>query len=231
MTKTKNNISKKKVQETAKKISTKEKIFETAINLFSENGYDRTSIRALAKEVGIKESSIYNHYSNKESILNSILDYFMKEMTSEEISEEESSTNLEGGLKSFYQIGSNLYKSKIKNPRMMKIMRLIFIESYHNEKFKNFLKNEMIQLPIEGWTNLFNIMKYEKLIKEDVDSKELAESYYYYGMFLLNEHFILNNDKDEEKFIDEFFIKMEKHIDLIFEAIKIEKNSNENNNS
>lgn len=216
-----NTINNSKEKFKSEKIPTKDKIFEVAIKLFSENGYNGTSIRTLAKEVGIKESSIYNHYSSKEDILNSILDYFIKEMTKEEFTEEDTVMNLEGGLKSFYQIGSNLYKNKIKNPKMMKILRLIFIESYYNDKFKNFLKNELMEKPVNGWIELFDMMKYQGFIKAESNSRELAESYYYYGMFLLNEHFILNNEDNEEKFIEEFFIKMEKHINLIFEAVKV----------
>ena len=60
--------------------NTKEKIFDVSIDLFSQNGYDGVSIRQIAqiaKEVGIKESSIYNHYQSKESILESILSYYI----------------------------------------------------------------------------------------------------------------------------------------------------------
>ena len=56
---------------------TKDKILQVSINLFSEFGYDNVSIRQIAKEVGIKESSIYNHYKSKESILETILDYYI----------------------------------------------------------------------------------------------------------------------------------------------------------
>ena len=50
-------------------MNNKEKIFEKSIALFSEYGYDGVSIRKIASAVGIKESSIYNHYKSKESIL------------------------------------------------------------------------------------------------------------------------------------------------------------------
>ena len=62
-------------------MSNKEKIFDRSIDLFSQFGYDRVSMRQIAKEVGIKESSIYNHYKSKESILDEILDYYIVEMT------------------------------------------------------------------------------------------------------------------------------------------------------
>lgn len=55
------------------KTQTKDKIFDVAIDLFSKKGYDSVSIRTIASNVGIKESSIYNHYSSKKEILMSIL--------------------------------------------------------------------------------------------------------------------------------------------------------------
>lgn len=60
------------------KKTTKERIFEAAVNQFAEKGYSGTSIRDLAKEVGIKESSMYNHYNGKQAILQAILEYHLQ---------------------------------------------------------------------------------------------------------------------------------------------------------
>ena len=54
--------------------NTKQRILECAIKLFAAKGYTETSMRELAKEVGVKEASIYNHFSSKNSILEHILD-------------------------------------------------------------------------------------------------------------------------------------------------------------
>ena len=54
-------------------MTTREKILSEALNLFSIKGYDPVSIRDIAAAVGIKESSIYNHFKNKQDIFDSIL--------------------------------------------------------------------------------------------------------------------------------------------------------------
>ena len=36
--------------------------------IFSQKGFNGVSVREIAREVGIRESSIYNHYKNKEAI-------------------------------------------------------------------------------------------------------------------------------------------------------------------
>ncbi|MDR2043282.1 MAG: TetR/AcrR family transcriptional regulator [Clostridium sp.] len=42
---------------------TKEVILTVALKLFSERGYDGVGIRDILKEIGIRESALYKHYS------------------------------------------------------------------------------------------------------------------------------------------------------------------------
>ena len=199
----------------------KEKIFDISIDLFSKYGYDGVSIRQIASHVGIKESSIYNHYKSKESILDNILDYYINEMTKEVIPISQADKNLDVSLEFFYRKGLEVYKNKLSEPRMMKITRIILIESYHNEKIKNFVKTAIIKYAIEGWIVLFDLMKEKHLIRKDADSKQLSESFYYFGLFLLYQHFIINYPEDDEKFLEDLEIKSQNHMQLIFDAVKI----------
>ena len=54
-------------------MNTRENIIEESLNLFAIKGYDSVSIRDIAKNVGIKGSSIYNHFKSKDEIFNSVL--------------------------------------------------------------------------------------------------------------------------------------------------------------
>lgn len=203
-------------------VLTKNRILDVSIDLFSEFGYDGVSIRQIAGEVGIRESSIYNHYSNKESILKAILDYYIEEMVSDEIPIDQASLNLDKGFDYFYDAGCNAFLSKLHEEKMMKITRLFFIESYHNDDVRNFLKESIVEGPIYGWMNLFNLMKDKNIIQKDCDVKQLSESFFYYGMFLLYEHFVINYPEDDEKFLKEFLEKTRNHAKIIFNSVKTE---------
>ena len=208
------------------KKNTKEKIFDVSIDLFSQYGYDGVSIRQIAKEVGIKESSIYNHYQSKESILESILTYYINEMIKEEAPVMQSRENLDMDFDQFYKEGSDRFISKLSEEKMMKITRIFLVESYHNEKIKNFVKEAIIGYAIKGWEELFDLMKEKKFIKRDADIKQLAESFYYYGLFLLYEHFIINYPEDDEKFLKDFEIRTTNHMKILFNSVKIEEDEN-----
>lgn len=53
-------------------LTTKDSILFTDIDLLSMKGFTDVSVKELARTVGISESSIYNHFSSKKDILNSI---------------------------------------------------------------------------------------------------------------------------------------------------------------
>jgi AcrR family transcriptional regulator len=201
-------------------MNNKEKIFNVSIDLFSKHGYDGVSIRQIAREVGIKESSIYNHYRSKESIMDSILKYYIEQMISEDIPIDQASENLDKSFDYFYRAGLEAFSSQLRDEKMSKITRIIFIESYHNEKIRDFLKKSILEDAITGWINLFDLMKYKKLIRDDVDSRQLAESFYKYGLFMLYEHYVINYPEDDGKFVDELCEKSERHIKLIYESVR-----------
>jgi AcrR family transcriptional regulator len=67
----------------ASKPSTAELIRSSAIDLFFEHGYEATSLRAIAGEVGIQVGSLYNHLTSKESLLYSIMSTIMEDLLRE----------------------------------------------------------------------------------------------------------------------------------------------------
>lgn len=207
--------------------NTKEKIFDVSIDLFSQNGYDGVSIRQIAGEVGIKESSIYNHYKSKGSLLESILNFYIKEMLKEEAPIMQSSENLDMDFGQFYKEGSNRFISKLSEEKMMKITRIFLVESYHNDKIRNFVKEAIIGFAIDGWEDIFELMKEKNLIKRDTDIKQLAESFYYYGLFLLYEHFIINYPEDDEKFLKDFERRTTTHMKILFNSVKTNHEEND----
>ena len=53
--------------------TTKQEILNMALELFSVQGYEATSISQLAEAVGIRKASLYSHFENKQAILDELL--------------------------------------------------------------------------------------------------------------------------------------------------------------
>ena len=52
--------------------ATRESILMAALRLFSRNGYEGTSMRDIAGEVGISQGAIYKHFAGKDALLEAI---------------------------------------------------------------------------------------------------------------------------------------------------------------
>ena len=57
-----------------KQEDTKQRILDKALELFSTQGYDSVSVGEIAKAVGIKAPSLYNHFPSKQAIFDAILE-------------------------------------------------------------------------------------------------------------------------------------------------------------
>ena len=49
--------------------STRDRILDIALDLFTEQGFDGTSLRQIAEKVGVTKAALYYHFESKDDIL------------------------------------------------------------------------------------------------------------------------------------------------------------------
>jgi len=54
--------------------NTREALLDAALEQFSSKGFGGTSIRDLARAVGIRESSVYKHFASKQALLDALIE-------------------------------------------------------------------------------------------------------------------------------------------------------------
>jgi AcrR family transcriptional regulator len=84
-------------------LHTKESIVKTALELFLQNGYEKTSMNDIAREVGITKPAIYHHFKNKDQLIHEVLSLFFEEMGKWSKSRFGSCKTLKEVLKAFFQ--------------------------------------------------------------------------------------------------------------------------------
>lgn len=62
------------VKAAPKSEQTRTLILETALRLFQERGYDRTTMRAIAKEAGVSVGNAYYYFASKEHLVQGFYD-------------------------------------------------------------------------------------------------------------------------------------------------------------
>ncbi|BDZ69787.1 TetR/AcrR family transcriptional regulator [Methanobacterium petrolearium] len=170
--------------------------------------------------MGIRESSIYNHYHNKEAILDAIIDYFKSELNQSGLPEEEADALMEKGPEVFFKVGAKVYINQINTPKMEKIWRLVSIETYHNQKIREFFKTELLEDALTVWENVFRIMIEKKMIKP-LNPRTLAYEYFSFIIFLFFEYFVLKYNDDFNSFMDLALERLGNHTEFLLKAIEV----------
>ena len=205
------------------KTQTKDKIFDTALDLFTKKGYDSVSVRTIASEVGIKESSIYNHYSSKKDILMSILNYFEEYFKGDPLDDENIRKLLEENPEEFYHQGSEMFKQQIFEEKILKIMKLIFVQMYQIDEVKEFFLREILGGSTDFWSDVFEILIQKNVIGSDCNPNKLAEMYFGFSMFKLWEIFLKYDDFPKAE-IEIMFDEVEEYHKFLLDSVRADKN-------
>lgn len=203
-------------EETDNEVGNKKKIFDVSLKLFAEKGFYNVSMRDIAKEVGIKASSIYNHYKNKEEILDSIFEYFKANVDNiiySEITQHIAEEKLD---KEFLEKNLVAITQFMKMPIMNDLIKIVVKEQFTSEKIRAFLLVELVEKPRYYFEQYFTKLVEQEVVKP-IDPKILTREY---QSFLIYQHYtnslidstLIDTDRDEKE--------REEHFRFFWDAIK-----------
>ncbi len=190
---------------------TAQRIFDEAIDLFAQKGYDNVSIRDIALAVGIKESSIYKHYTNKEAILQKIIQYPLTKMYT--IAQREDTTEQliqKGGLEGFIADTGSVFVSWMTDPNTTKILRIFYIELYHNDEIMQSY-TDLISAGETFWTSVFSIMIKQGLIKPQ-DPQVLSSEFLAYFWNAFTNYFLIQYGRTSCTFMQLYSDSINRHV-------------------
>jgi len=101
-------------------------IIEVALRLFNEQGYDKTSLREIADEIGVTKAALYYHFPSKEDIVRAALEEYTQALT-ELVDRAEQVSNIElvdELLELFTTIGGEALRFAQTNPTAMSQLRI-----------------------------------------------------------------------------------------------------------
>lgn len=138
---------------------TKRRIFNTAIKLFSEKGYDNTNIEEITAIAGVAKGSLYYHFSKKEDIFDLLLEEGEKLLTNNiEIKTKNCTTALE----------------KIKAIIMVQIKITVRYEDFINIVLSQIWGQESKNIKCQKAVYKY-INKIKKIIKEGIENGEFYD--------------------------------------------------------
>ena len=124
-----------------KQEDTKQRILDKALELFSTQGYDSVSVGEIAKAVGIKAPSLYNHFLSKQAIFDAIMKSTAEQYEADTDQINIHVQNAEQDIPVFTEISEDALFEKV---------RQIFIYSLHDEtigRFRRMMTIEQFRSP------------------------------------------------------------------------------------
>ena len=136
-------------------VSTRQRMLDAALRVFAENGFAGASMRMLARETGLRESSFYNHFTGKEDLYQAVIAQwgpmeFVQRLKSEEY------RALSNRPADFFHLCGKHLVDRWMDPRERLFMALINIEGAEGAAQKRYyeaLFHEEIDLLTEYCTH------------------------------------------------------------------------------
>jgi len=197
---------------------TKDKILKHALKLFSSQGYKATTVRDIAGAIGIKQSALYNHFKNKDEILETLI----RDLTSSAIVtlfDDKEVQELHTQGKSLLMSIATTFKLIGFDGQNEALFKLLMQEIYRNEGIREIYNEHFYQGNVKKLSGLFFGMMQEEMIKSS-DPLLLANEFFAPLFFYQMQVSLLKVDKKSTSSVVSMF---EKHVDYFWNNIKIEK--------
>ena len=200
------NVKSDGAQKRKRGVATTRQILDISADLFAKNGYDGVSVRAIAEKVGIKESSLYNHFKSKADILETLFDEFIKYAPETRPSNEEIDQMLmlmepEEVFKSILS-----YVGKNVGSTLANTATIIDCEKHRNPRAAEMYYRYLVKEPADYYERLINKMIRRKMIKP-VEARIIAEQYNYVSIALTKEYIMAQHGLADVKSVVGYMIK------------------------
>ena len=168
--------------------TSKGRIVFAALRLFASSGYHAVSVRDIAREVGIKDASIYSHFASKDEILATIIERFRLAFKSSIPDESEFELVFKHcDPRSFLRRGFSLLKKRLEDPSMAWSYFVLIREKFDNELASDARYGHRANV-VAYVGAAFTYMMEKKLIPE-CDPVSFAKLYEY-PLFLMLEEYV-----------------------------------------
>ena len=118
--------------------NTKQEILEAALELFSVQGFEATSISQIADAVGIRKASLYSHFENKQAILDALVKAVLRQYEEHSIFAAPAREKASGALPASPDDAARMILGQVRyilhDPHISKARRMLVIEQFQNPK-------------------------------------------------------------------------------------------------
>ena len=190
-------------------VETKERILETALELFAQNGYLGTSMSMIAERLGITKAALYKHYTGKQEILDRIVER-MNELDCERAAQYQmpqaetaqfAKAYLSAPAERILAYSTAQFNHWTQEPFPADFRKMLTLEQYRDPRMANLYQRYLAKGPVAYMEPIF-----EQLTKDSQKARQLVLDFYG-PIFLL--YSIYDGAEEKESVVD----ILDRHVD------------------
>lgn len=177
------------------KRNTKELILLEALKLFADKGYEGVSVRDIAAEVGIRQSSLYKHFESKQDIFDTLVEtmknrfpqasasFQLPDGTIQEVAKEYATC----GTEFLKKTSAEIFRFYLKDPYASQFRKMLSIEKYRSPEIDRIYREIYMERAISYQAALFEEMMAQGLMRQ-TDASIMALQFFAPIFLLLNQY-------------------------------------------
>ena len=151
--------------------NTKQEILDAALELFSVQGFEATSIAQIAGAVGIRKASLYSHFENKQAILDALVQEVLEQYEEHSLFARADWEKDAGSLPQTADDAVQMIQGQIRfilhDPAISKARKMLVIEQFQNPKLAKLQTKQNYSDVLGYFTGLIKCLIQKGVLAED----------------------------------------------------------------
>lgn len=132
--------------------TTRDRIIYESLKLFSRDGYDATSTRAIARSIECSDAVVYKHFRSKQEILDAII-----EICSDRLVIKQQQVNISNmNWTDVENICMNIFIFQTTDEWIVPFRKLLLIEQFKNSQLEAIYRDVFINRPLSYMASMFD---------------------------------------------------------------------------
>ena len=151
--------------------NTKREILEAALQLFSVQGYDATSISQIADAVGIRKASLYSHFASKQDILDTLKEEVLRQYSEHSVFAGKNWEKDPSGLPSNSMDAVNMVQGQLRyilhDPMIQRARKMLVIEQFRNSELAKIQTRQNYSDVLHYFTGMMQCLVDKGVLKKE----------------------------------------------------------------
>lgn len=151
--------------------NTKQAILEAALELFSVQGFEATSISQITNAVGIRKASLYSHFENKQAILDALVQEVLEQYEGHSLFARTDWRKDAGSLPQTADDAVQMIQGQIRfilhDPTVSRARKMLVIEQFQNMELAKLQTKQNYSDVLRYFTGLIKCLIQKGVLAED----------------------------------------------------------------